>query len=302
MKKIGLLLLVLGLSVLLGGCTLPLVGTKKKAALQVNSTPKATVFINSEHVGQTPYVDENLKEGEVVVKLVPETNGTTLGTWEGRVKLVSGILTVVTRTLGATEEESAGYVLTLEPISDNTKSGLTVVSTPDRAIITLNGEPKGFAPLSLDSIDEGDQEVLISLPGYQEQRVKAKAVKGYKLMINVQLARSVEKEEDKEATPSAQPTTKDANDTTGTPTPTKKAEKTASASAKLARPYVTIKSPDIGWVRVRSEPSTTAEELTKVYDGESFKLLDTNPAGWYQIEYLTGKKGWISGKYAEKYQ
>ena len=60
-----------------------------------------------------------------------------------------------------------------------------------------------------------------------------------------------------------------------------------------------IKSPDTGWVRVRSEPSTSGEELAKVNDGESYPLKDEQ-SGWYQIEYDTGKEGWISGRYAEK--
>ena len=62
-----------------------------------------------------------------------------------------------------------------------------------------------------------------------------------------------------------------------------------------------INSPDIGWVRVREEASTASEELTKVDHNDTFPLKNSD-SGWYQIEYETGKLGWISGKYAEKYE
>ncbi len=301
------LLFFLSFAFLLSGCSIPFIGNKKKAALQVNSTPKATVFLNEQHVGQTPYFDENLKEGEFVVKLVPESSGGNVSSWEGRVKLVGGILTVVNRNLAALEEDTSGYVLTLEPIPDKTKSSLSVVSTPDKGIVTVDGEPKGFAPLSLDSIGEGDHDISVSLPGYQEQKIRAKAINGYKLMATVQLAKEAESEQ--EATESAELKNEDENiddkDTTSTASKddtVEKVVKTATSSANLQRPYVIIKSPDIGWVRVRAETSTSSEELAKVNDGEAYKLLDTTAAGWYQIEYAKDKDGWISGKYAEKYE
>lgn len=303
-SKLKFLLLPLFLSLFLSACTIPFLGPKKKAALQISSTPKSAVYLNGQHVGETPYVDENLKTGEFVVKLVPETAGATLGSWEGRVKLVKGILTVVSRNLTALEEESSGYILTLEPITDANKSSLSVVSTPDKAIVTVDGEPRGFAPLSLDSLSEGDHDIVVSLPGFEEQKIKAKAVNAYKLMITVQLARSGNLEEDEEASESAkldEDEDKDGKDDTSSKIDINNKKK-ASPSANLDRPYIIIKSPDIGWVRVRAEASTSSDELAKVNDGESYKLLDTTPAGWYQIEYEKGEDGWISGKYAEKYE
>lgn len=286
------------ISLTLSGCTLPLIGTKKKAALQVNAEPKATLFINGEHVGQTPYYNEALKEGDVVLKLVSEST-TTASSWEGKVKLTSGIVTAVARHLSLLEEETSGYILSMDPLTDKNKTSLTVITTPDKAIVTVDGEPKGFAPLTIDTLSLGDHTVVVSLPGFREEEMPAKLAEGYKLIATVQLAR--QPEEEKEATVSAQ-LDKDGN-TTPTPTPKKlSAGHQATASAQLKRPYVTIVSKDIGWVRVRAEASTASDELTKVNDGESYPLLDTTPNGWYQIEYETDKEGWISGKYAEKYE
>jgi hypothetical protein len=307
-KKTLVLLTISLLPIVLSACSIPFIGGNKKAALQINSTPKATVFLNDQHAGTTPFFDENLKEGEFIVKLVPETTGATVDSWEGRVKLTSGILTVVSRDLAALEEDASGYILTLEPITDKSKSALSVVSTPDKAIVTLDGEPKGFAPLSLENLSEGDHNLLVSLPGHKEKEIKAKAVNGYKLILSVQLAKDKTGEKDEnEATESAQ--LEDDEDTDVTDDDSSLEDDLSvdepdesTSSANLDRPYVTINSPEVGWVRVRAEDSTSSEELAKVNDGESYKLIDTTPVGWYQIEYAKGKEGWISGKYAEKYE
>ena len=299
--QFGFILLI---AALLSGCDL--FKSRKKAALSVQTTPKATIFLDGEHLGQTPYYNEKLKAGEYVLKIVPESSGQALNPWEGRVTLSPGILTVVNRQLGLTQDDSSGEILAFEPLADKKAISISVVTTPDGAVINLDGEPRGFAPLSLDNISEGDHVLVVSSPGYQERSIKAKTVKGHKLIASVQLAREQEQpetpdedepeeDEDKESTSSAQASPKPS------PKPTPKSSPTSGETPD--RPYVEIDSPDTGWVRVRENPSTKdSEELTKVDHGEKFPLLDTTSDGWYQIEYESGKNGWISGQYAEKFE
>ncbi|MCX6817006.1 MAG: PEGA domain-containing protein [Candidatus Beckwithbacteria bacterium] len=290
LKKSLLTTCLLLFIVFFSGCTFP---GRKQAALSVSTTPQATVFLDGQHLGQTPYYNEKLKSGDYVLKIVPESSGQALNPWEGRVTLSPGILTVVDRELALTADLSSGEILSFEPIADKSSSSISVVTTPDGAVVNLDGEPRGFAPISLDKISEGDHVLLISSPGFKDKTIKAKTVKGNKLIASVQLARLAEiapQEEIPEATPAASPK--------ATPKPS---PKTATGSAELARPYVQINAPDTGWVRVRSEPSTSGEELTKVDHGQKFPLVDSQ-SGWYKIEYATGKEGWISGKYAEKYE
>jgi hypothetical protein len=293
LKKVFIGLSLLSLTVLLTGCTLP---GRKKSALSVSTTPQATIFLDGEHLGQTPYYNEKLKPGDYVLKIVPESTGQALNPWEGRVTLSPGILTVVNRELGLTQDDSSGEILSFEPSADKNATSISVVTTPDGAVVNLDGEPKGFAPISLDKITEGDHILLISSPGYKDKTIKAKTVKGNKLIVSVQLARAavappVDTETQPEATAAASPK----------PSPTPKASPKTGSTTTPAKPYVTIDSPDTGWVRVRAEASTAGEELTKVDHGESFPLIDEK-SGWYQIEYAAGKKGWISGKYAEKFE
>ena len=301
LKKLLIGLSLLSLTVFLTGCTLP---GRKKSALSVSTTPQATIFLDGEHLGQTPYYNEKLKPGDYVLKIVPESSGQALNPWEGRVTLSPGILTVVNRELGLTQDSSSGEVLSFEPSADKKATSISVVTTPDGAVVNLDGEPKGFAPISLDNTTEGDHILLISSPGYQDKTIKAKTVKGNKLIVSVQLARAVavpivDDEPQQEATPAASP--KASPKAAASPTATPKASPKTGSTTTLPKPYVTIDSPDTGWVRVRAEASTAAEELTKVDHGQSFPLTDEK-SGWYQIEYETGKNGWISGKYAEKFE
>lgn len=306
-RSISIALLLLS-SVLLTGCTLPF-SKKKQAALQVNSEPKATVFLNDSHVGQTPYFDEKLTPGEYTLKLVPDSVGDSKYiTWQGIVKLNSGILTAVSRTLAESEDRASGYVLTLEPTTEKEKAKISVISTPDSVVVNLDGEPKGFTPLALDDVSEGDRLITISSPGFKDETIKAKAVKGYKLMLNVQLAKKLEEapltSSEEEATASAEPSPKASVKASTKPTASSKpsSDQEASGSASMAKPYVKIKNTPTGYLKVRSEPSTSGKDdtvIAKILPGEVYKFIEANESGWYKIEYQKGKQGWISAQYAE---
>ncbi len=295
LKKLLIGLAFLSLTIFITGCTLP---GRKKSALSVSTTPQATIFLDGEHLGQTPYYNEKLKPGDYVLKIVPESSGQALNPWEGRVTLSPGILTVVNRELGLTQDESSGEILSFETSADKNATSISVVTTPDGAVVNLDGEPKGFAPISLDNTTEGDHLLLISSPGYQDKTIKAKTVKGNKLIVSVQLARAAivppaDTEPQEEATPAASPK--------ASPTATPKASpKTGSTTTTPAKPYIEITSKE-GWARVRDGAGTKYEELTIVDFGEKFPLLDTSN-GWYKIEYEAGKQGWVSGALAEKYE
>jgi len=297
---------ILAFAFLLSSCTLPFIGKRKQAALQVTATPKAAVFLDGEHVGSTPYFDEKLKSGDYTIKLVPESGQNSLP-WEARIKLSPGILTVVSRELGDTIDNSSGYTLSLEEIPGKKNTSLAIVSTPDGAVVKVDGEPKGFAPISVENITPGEHLLVVSSPGYVEKSIKAKTIEGYKLTATVQLAQTPEtpeeeKEEEEEATPAADLKEEIEEET-------KPAKKTATSSAEtedeLPRPYVRIKDTPTGWLNVRSEPSTAKKEetiITKVDPGEAFPFIEANSTGWYKIEYKDGDQGWISAKYAELYK
>lgn len=295
MKRLVILLVFVLVIVGLGIFALKNTVLKAAAAgLQVKSIPNGSVYINDKKVGQTPFEDKQLAAGEITLKVVPESVvGSSVSSWEAKVKLVSGTQTIVNREFGATDGASAGETITLEKISDDKTASLAVISFPESAMIQINGESKGFSPFSADKQDAGEKEIKVSSSGYLDRTVRVQLIPGFKLVLNMKLAESSTTETPVEATPS------------GTPTPTTKPKatptksSTATSSATLKKPYVTIKETPTGWLRVRIEPSTSATEAAKVNPGESFPLLDQE-SGWYQIRYAPGKDGWISGQYADK--
>jgi hypothetical protein len=294
------LFLLLVLSLILTGCSLSLPFVTKKAALQISSTPQATVFIDGKHVGQTPYDTNDLKAGEITVKLVPE--GQSGVSWESKLTLIPKVVTVINRRFGPTADQSSGEVFTLEPLTKKSSAGLVVISTPDNSIVTVDDQPQGFAPVSLDTIAAGEHAIAVSAPGFSDNNFSANVPAGYKLIANIQLARiPVEA-----AAPALEtsPIPSPASSPSAAPATTPSVA-SASASAK-APPYVEILPNPIGYLRVRANPATSASELARAYPGQHLPYQNEEQNGWYKVEYATGSTGWVSrgssGEYAKLVQ
>lgn len=310
MKKV---LLLLVFSVILSGCSLPFLSSKK-AALQVNADPQSSVFLNGNHVGQTPFFDENLKPGDYSVKIQSDSQQDQV--WEADVTLNSQVVTVVSRKFGDTTEKSSSYIIQMESMASDNDTEVSIVTIPDNVIVKLDGQPEGFSPISLKDISEGDHTVTLSAPGYMEEVINVSVKGGYKMIISATLGRSQilpePVEETKEATESAETAQDDEQNeedadeeeeeeetVTPSPEPAEKDEEDDQA-ANVERPYVVILETGTGWLRVRSEPNASLDnELAKVDVGEKLPFIEANDTGWYLIVYKDGEEGWISGRYAD---
>jgi hypothetical protein len=307
MKKkliaIGISLIVLGiLGFLIFGKVLRKPG---KAALQIATTPDSKVFLNNEEVGVTPYFNDKLDAGEYTVKLVPQDQAGGLTSWEGKVSLVSNIVTSINYQLRESQEKLSGEILSLEKIDDPRTSSLAVVSQPDEALVKLGGESRGFTPVLVEDLSPAEYQVVVSAPGFVERTITAQTIAGYKLNVSVKLAQE-ELEGVAEATESAESEEESEEEEEPVPTEAEEEEeeseeelKTTSSPIDLENPYVLIKETPTGWLRVRAEASTESEEVAKVDPGEAFPYLDEEENGWYKIEYEEGEEGWVSGVYAD---
>lgn len=272
MKKlrIGIILIVLGIIIV--GAALFLLGFLKpgSAGLLVESVPAATVFIDGEQVGRTPY-EATRKPGEIVIKLIPQSFDEALVPFETKVTLMSGIKTVIKREFGDSEETSSGEVLSFEKIGGDS-SGLAVVSIPNAAPISIDGATRGFAPYKTSSITPGEHQIIISAPGYFERTLSVKTIEGFKLTVVVKLAPN--------------------------------GEEVITEEEEVEEPKqieVEILSTPTGFLRVRNEPSTLGEEIGQVKPGERYPYLDEDEnTGWFKIEYEEGQEGWVSGQYVKK--
>lgn len=254
-----------------------------QAGLQIETTPQATVFINNEELGKTPF-EKTLAAGEVTLKLVPVVQDKPLSPWSTKLTLTKGVKTVVRRNFEETESLSSGEVLSFEKIPGNSSS-LAVVSSPDSAEIAVDGERLGFTPTRRDSLSVGQHQIHISRPGFSNRDLTVTTEAGYKLTVVAMLAES----------PSPEATV--AGEATSSASP----RQTSSVAKSAKTALVEILDTPTGFLRVRQEPSTAATESAQVKPGEKFLYLDQNKAGsWFKIEYQKGKQGWVSAQYAKK--
>jgi len=253
---------------------------KANAGLKVESIPTATVFLDGKELGKTPFKDEKLAPGEKTVKLVPED--AKFFSWEAKITLTGGALSYVSRNFAETEAFSSGKVITLEKLADKKTTSLIIISTPDSCLVKVDGEEKGFTPVSLEDISEGEHQVVLSSSGFKDIQVSAKVIKGFRVNLNLKLAQEEKKEEEEGEGDEEEVSEEETEE-------------------EIARPYVKIKDTPTGWLRVRMGPTTVATEAARVDPGKTFPLLDEE-SGWYKIEYEKDEEGWISGRYAEKYE
>ena len=235
------------------------------------SYPTAKVYLDGKEAGMTPYKNNSLSPGEVEVRLTANDQ-----VWTKKVHLENGANTVVNREFGKSEEESGGYVLYFEATGDNKKSGLLISSRPDRAAVYIDDEIKGYSPLRIDDIGDGDKKLGVSFPGRKSASSYVKFVDGYQLVMETDLA--------KEET---------------IVIPDNNNEAAVSTSSAETATMVIIKETETGWLNVRESASSSGVAITKINPGEKYKLLEENN-GWYKIDLGNGKSGWISAKYAEK--
>jgi len=276
MTKIKIVAFALGLVALVVLSIFFVVGYFKprKAGLLIDTNPSSIVYINGEQVGRTRY-DVTRSPGEIVVKLVPESADKALPPYETKITLVGGVKTIIQRDFGDSDDTSSGAIVSFEKVGGD-ETAISVVTVPDSAQVSIDGQVRGFAPFKSSTTTEGEHVLTISATDYQEKTINVRTYKGYKLTAIFKLAPLVLGAE---------------TDTVASPTPT--------ATPKASQ--VEILETEVGYLRVRNQPSTLAPEVAQVKPGKLYNLLDTDDqTGWFKIEYEAGKSGWITNQYAKK--
>jgi hypothetical protein len=264
--------LVVATLFLLGGCSF---GTKR-SGVEIISYPSALVYIDGKEMGSTPYKNNSLKPGQIDVKLVSGSME-----WQRKIHLENSANTVVNWEFGQNGKDGDGYVLYLEQTGDQNKAGFMVNSIPDKAAIEVDGEIKALSPTKIEDLGEGDKQIKVSFPSYKNVIVFVKAMKGYQLILEAELA--------KEPIVLSEPT--------GTGTTESPIE--SSLKPTGTQVWLTIKETGTGWLRVRDSASGEGVEVRKVNTGEKYKYLESND-GWYKIDLGNGSTGWVSAKYVDK--
>jgi hypothetical protein len=245
----------------------------KGAGVLIETDPPSSVYINNEEVGRTPFSTVR-KPGEAVIRIIPDSFGTPLPPYETKTTLVSGVQTVLRRKIAESEDTSEGELISFEKI-DKGQLGLAIVSDPESAQISIDGQVRGFSPYNSSNITEGEHSLSVSANGYITRSIQVKAVSGYKLIVLVKLARSIE-------------------------TPNETEDSTSQPQEEVKKQMVEILSTPTGFLRVRSEPSTLASEVGQVKPGETYELVEEDTdTGWFKITFAENKEGWITNQYAK---
>lgn len=249
------------------------------AELKVVASPNATIFLDDKMIGKTPF-DEKQKNGEYILKLIPEEASANFSTWQGKISLYPSVLTYVKRDLGPSELTSAGEIVTLEKIKTSTPQ-ISVSSTPDGLQVLIDGQERGISPLTVDS-SPGEHEVTVSATGFTARSIRIATIENYKVVVNFQLALS----------------SVDQLQTLETPTEATQAGKIATTTPAASKPYVLIKDTPTGFLRVRLDASLAATEVAQLKPGDKVEFLEEKE-GWFKVLYSDGKEGWVSQRYAQ---
>lgn len=253
--------------------------------LKVNSIPTSTLFLNSLAIGKTPYHNKQ-KVGEYLLKLIPEGIATDIASWNGKIKINKKTLTYVNLELGKSDILTAGEIIFLEKMkkSQNNFGEIYIETEPKGAIVLLDNDEKGVAPLILEDVIKGHHEISVYLPGFIKRTEKINVIPGYQVNMIFKLAldENYKKLDD--------------------------FQKTSTSSGKTNKVYVLINNNPQGWLRVRADASIEASEEAKIKTGEKFEFLEEKN-GWYKIKFndnleslISGSfdQGWVSKEYVSK--
>lgn len=313
MRNWRVLLIVLFSSLWLSGCSLL---DKSKAGLQVitNDVP-SSVYLDGKYLDKTQYINKELKPGEYTLEIRPDNPA--LVPHSMKVSLKKGILTVVTWKPGNRPETSGGVIYEMEKLRDRNKSELSITTIPDGAIIHVDGEARGFAPVLIEQISPGEHEYTVELPSYETQKNTINVLKGFRMNISVKMGKQefglVEPTFDPVdatnsatlATPSAsaQPSGSPAPRTSPSPSPRSSVKPSPSPVSTLPRPKVKILKTGFMQngeevLRVRASAGPGGAEVGFAPVGSEYTYTGKTQNGWHEIQF-NGELGWVSGQYAQ---
>jgi hypothetical protein len=249
---------------------------EKPGGIYVDTSPESKIYINGNLVGKSPY-HGSFPVSEIDLKLVPNSQNDNLLAFETKIKLTSGIETVVRREFGVDEDSSSGDIMTFDKTGTGDAS-LVVLSTPNYAKVSINGVAKGFTLYNNSSVPVANDQITISSPGFSDRVVTIKTMAGFRLTLFAKLAKSQNQS------------------VVATPAPV------------VSKTYVQILTTPTGTLRMRTKPGVAGEEIAELKVGSKYVYLSTDGAtGWYEIQYQdpapglpNGITGWVSNQYSKK--
>ncbi len=153
----------------------------KRAFLSVETLKPAEVKVEGEELGETPIQSKEISHLGGNIKVIDKNNEGRF--YETDIACAPDTEIVLNHDLGVSELFSSGRDVWLK----QGKTGITVISQPTGATITLDGEDLGKTPFSTNKPTAGDYTITVALKGYESQTIRVKVIDGYNLNISVKL-------------------------------------------------------------------------------------------------------------------
>ncbi len=294
MKLSFTLPLVFGASLFFSGCTLfvhPVGGIK------ITSNVTSDVFLDGKKSGVTPFTKDPLDTKRYTLKLVPSDGKAP---YETTLKVGANVQTTLDWTFGATPEANSGLQFDVENAKSASSAELEFVTIPDTIPITIDGTVKGFSPLVVTDLAEGEHQIKFQAPGYDPLATGINLVKGKRMVLRATLAKR----------PVVMDASASASLLVPTPLPSVLVIKTAipklvaSASAApitIPKPYILVLDTPTGFLRVRNAPVADATEVTRILSGVALPYAGETTNGWFSVKYskIATSSGWVSATYSQ---
>lgn len=244
---------------------------QRYSGINIDTIPKARVYLNGKDVGVTPYVNENLKPGDYKLRLSAVLEDGQENDFQTQLKLIPGTIAVVNRVFGKTQLDSWGVVISFDKIN-YPQAALYLASNPD-ALVRINNVERGLTPqkVSIDKIDK--HELTFQRDGYASQSFTVVPEIGYQLNVIADLGSIKDLREDSNASSSAQ----------------------NNITSQESGQYATVSNTPTGFLRMRFEPSINSVEVGQVLPGESYPIL-ASQSGWVKIKTQVAE-GWVTSEY-----
>lgn len=287
------------------GCT-----TRSKSGLQVLSgdTP-SSVYLDGKFMEKTPYISKELKPADYSLEIRPDDS--SFVPYQTKVSLKGGMLTVVNWKPGKRPETSGGVVFETEPLRDKRATELLITTIPDGGIIYVDGEAKGFAPVTVQNLAKGEHQFEVKLPSYSSQSHPINVLEGYRIIVTATLGK-----QDYQIPATDQPAANLSSSPSAVTSPSvsplisPKATSPSPPSNPSPSPKTTVLPPPkvtiqhTGFIqngkevlRVRSASSSTGTEIGFAPVGSEYVYLKESTSGWAKIQF-GAQVGWVSRQFA----
>jgi hypothetical protein len=175
-KLIAFVLFMAGIALLLFARYL---ASKEKALLSIESTPEATVYINSKIVGNTP-LEIEVEPRELSLGLSAQDESGAQLSYASTLNPAAKVKTIIKRNLGRSTAESSGVIFTLVPSVIGER--ISVVTQPDSARVTFDDTDYGQAPITIPAA-VGKHTLSIQALGYQDYETPVQIIKGFEVQV-----------------------------------------------------------------------------------------------------------------------